>query len=68
MAERVRLGDLLIDKGFITKEQFQTAMEYKKGKGAGKRIGQILIELGITTDEIIAKALSEQLRLRLVSL
>ena len=34
MAERVRLGDLLIDKGFITKEQFQTAMEYKKGKGA----------------------------------
>ena len=68
MAERVRLGDLLIEKGAITKEQFQTAMDYKKSKGAGKRLGQILIELGLTTDKVIAKALADQLGIKLVEL
>ena len=68
MAGRVRLGDLLIEKGAITKEQFQTAMDYKKSKGAGKRLGQILIELGLTTDKVIAKALADQLGIKLVEL
>ena len=61
MAKRViskQLGELLIERGVITKEKLQHALDLQKEKGG--LIGQILVELGYATEEAIAQALTAQ--------
>ena len=67
----VRLGDLLIEKGIITKEELLQALnkqkEYKK-KGVNKKLGEVLIEVGVATEKIILETLSKQLGFPFVDL
>lgn len=61
MAKRViskQLGELLIERGVITKEKLQHALDLQKEKGG--LIGQILVELGYATEEAIAQVLTAQ--------
>ncbi|MFH1782663.1 MAG: hypothetical protein ABH848_03500 [Candidatus Omnitrophota bacterium] len=61
MAKRLiakKIGELLIERKFITKEQLDEALELRKKKGGFT--GEILIELGYTTEESIAQALTAQ--------
>lgn len=61
MAKRViskQLGELLIERGIITKEKLQHALDLQKEKGG--LIGQILVELGYASEEAIAQALTAQ--------
>ena len=44
MAERKRIGDLLVDAGMITAEQLQDTLTNKK---AGQKLGDALTERGI---------------------
>jgi len=57
------LGEYLIKKGVVTKQQLNEAIElqsvYRK-KGQKKMLGRILIELGYCTDEDIAQALASK--------
>lgn len=53
-----QLGELLIERGIITKEQLAKALGIQK-EGGGL-IGQILVKLGFTTEEQIAQALTAQ--------
>ena len=64
--KKMRLGDVLINDGAITKEQLQLGLELQKS--AGKRLGLTLVDEGITTEDAIAKALSRQLGYDLVDL
>ena len=41
----IRLGDVLIDFGYITPDQLQTALAYQK-EHKNLRVGQALQELG----------------------
>ena len=53
-----KLGELLIERKIITEKQLEEALavqEKKKGL-----IGQILVDLGYATEEIIAQALTAQ--------
>lgn len=52
-----QLGDLLVAKGVITPDQLRIALHEQKA--IGKRIGEVLIELGFVTDSIIRDSLSE---------
>jgi len=53
-----QLGELLIERGVITKEQLEKALKVQKEEGG--LIGQILVRLGFTSEEEIAQALTAQ--------
>ena len=53
-----QLGELLIERGVISKEQLEKALALQKEEGG--LIGQILVKLGFTTEEEIAQALTAQ--------
>jgi len=61
---RKKLGDILTGARLITEEQLQTALGMQKG--AGKRIGEMLIDAGFAKEEDVAKALAKQFGLRYV--
>jgi type IV pilus assembly protein PilB len=53
-----QLGELLIERGLITKAQLEKALEVQGAKGG--LIGHILVVLGFTKEEEIAQALTVQ--------
>lgn len=56
--KRKRLGELLIEAGYINEEMLNEAL--KKAAVTGKRIGEVLVSEGYITEDSIAKALGEQ--------
>lgn len=52
------LGELLIERGVISKEQVAMALAYQKEKGG--LLGEKLVELKFATEEDIAQALTAQ--------
>lgn len=53
-----QLGELLIERGVISKDQLEKALALQKEEGG--LIGQILVKLGFTSEEEIAQALTAQ--------
>jgi len=53
-----QLGELLIERGVITRIQLEDALNVQKEKGG--LIGQILVNLGYATEEAIAQAITAQ--------
>ncbi len=56
-----RLGDLLIDANVITQEQLSEALG--KQKNIGGKLGQVLVQLGMTDEEEVMQAIHTQLNL-----
>jgi len=56
-----RLGELLVEKGLITEEQCQHALDIQKK--TGRRLGQAIIELGFVKEEELLQVLSKQMAL-----
>lgn len=63
---RIRIGDLLLQQGSITKEQLAMALEEQKVRKA--KLGETLLALGYIKQEEFAKVLSEQLGIDSVDL
>ena len=59
MSQKIRIGDKLVQYGYITEEQLQKALSLQKG--TGKRIGEILIEQGLISAELLTNVLTELL-------
>ncbi len=55
----LRLGEVLLERNIITREQLQIALEHPHAKHA--HLGQVLVELGMATREQINLALSRKL-------
>ncbi len=53
-----KIGDILLEKNYITVEQLNEALEYQKKYGG--KIGSILVKLGYITEDDITNVLSEQ--------
>ena len=52
---RVRIGQLLLQKGLITSEQLQEALSLQRSRERDKHLGQILVEFGyVNRDELYA--------------
>src|SRR5512145_1629559 len=66
MAERVRLGELLVDAKVITRQQLEEVLEIQKEDG--RRLGTILVEKGLVTETQVTQILSQQLSVPWVSL
>ncbi len=64
--KKIRLGDLLVEKGLITDEQLQLALQEQKK--LGRKLGNTLIELGMIDEESMLTLLSRQLGIPLIDL
>ena len=64
--EKLRLGDVLVQQKLISLEQLQQTLELQRT--TGKKVGRLLIETGIITEELLATGLARQLRIPFVNL
>lgn len=53
-----QLGELLLERGVINREQLEKALAFQKDKGG--LIGEILVEMGFAKEEEIAHVLTAQ--------
>ena len=65
MAKRKRFGEILIEAKVLDEHQLQRALE--KQKGTGRRLGQVLEEMGVVTERDIAAAVARQFGFKTVS-
>lgn len=61
------IGEILIEQGFITKQQLEDALVAQK-KSTGKMLGDIMLEMGIVSESQLAQALSIRLKVPFVDL
>lgn len=54
--ERMRLGEMLLSKKLITREQLDTANEYQKSLGG--KLGGIIVKLGYMTDDALTREIA----------
>lgn len=65
----IKLGEILIEKGIISKSQLESALkEQKKHSSDNKKIGDYLISLGHATEADVANALGIQFNLPVMRL
>ena len=66
LVEKRRLGDILVRAGKINHFQLQEAL--KSQKILGKKLGEILVEQNIMTEQDIIEAIEEQTGIQQVNL
>ena len=54
----VRIGDLLLETGLISREQLDQALAYQRENGQGKLLGEIVVELKFVTEEQVMEQLA----------
>ncbi|NCN71927.1 MAG: MSHA biogenesis protein MshE, partial [Betaproteobacteria bacterium] len=59
--EKLRLGDVLVQQKLISQEQLQQTLDLQRQ--TGKKMGRLLIETGLITEELLANGLARQLRI-----
>ena len=64
--ERIRLGDVLVQRKVLSQEQLKFALEQQKR--SGRRLGRVLVDNGFATEEGIAEALAQQFSLAFINL
>ena len=64
--EKLRLGDVLVQQRLISQEQLQQTLELHQQ--TGRKVGRLLIESGVITEELLADALARQLRVPFINL
>lgn len=65
--KNIRIGDILINAGFIKEEQLQEALAYQK-VDKSKRLGAILVDYGYVTEAQLLTALSRRLNVPVLDL
>ena len=63
---RRKLGELLIESGLLTVDKLRDALEVQKREG--KRLGEVLIQMRIISEEEMAFALAMQLKIPFIDL
>jgi MSHA biogenesis protein MshE len=64
--EKIRLGDVLVAQKLISQEQLKLALEAQKR--SGRKLGRVLVEQGILSEDNIAEGLARQLGLPFINL
>jgi hypothetical protein len=64
--ERMKLGEMLLKKKLITKEQLDTAIEYQKSLGG--KIGSIIVKLGYLSDEALTREIARNYNMEVTDL
>jgi type IV pilus assembly protein PilB len=66
MVERVRLGELLVEAGVLSRDQLEQVLDIQKKDG--RRLGTLLIDQGLVSETQVTQILSQQLSVPWVSL
>lgn len=61
MAQKLRLGELLVQKNLVSKDNVETALKLQIG--GNRRLGHLLIKMKLLTDDQLIDVLSSQLNL-----
>lgn len=64
--KKIRLGDLLINLGYLTSDQLQYALKVQQKHGG--KLGYILMNLGYIDEKILIETLAKQLNIPLIDL
>ncbi len=67
LIKEIRLGDLMVNSGYITEQQLMEALALQK-QDRSKRIGQILIEQGYVQERQMLTALADRLQTSLIDI
>jgi|GEM_PF-3490041 len=59
-----RIGELLVENGFIVEKQVTEALEIQRQTVDQKKLGEILIELGYIDEAQLSQMLGEQAAIR----
>ena len=60
VGKKLRMGDLLLEKGLINEDQLKAALAEQKA--SGKKLGKVLVEMGLLTSEEAMEQLAAQHR------
>ncbi len=63
----LKIGDVLIEQGYLTKEALEKALEAQKESG-GKRLGEVLIEQGYITENQMLQAMAAKMDCQVVNI
>lgn len=63
---QLRLGDILVSKNLLTREQIIEAIQLQKS--TGRRLGKIIVDKGWVTEHEMLNALSQQLAIPLITM
>ena len=55
-----RLGNLLVEKGFLRLEDLQAALAHQQQAGKNKLLGEIVVELGYCSEEQVMECLAKE--------
>lgn len=64
--QKVRVGDILVDSGYLTESQLQEVLQLSKSQGT--KVGQVAVAQGFLTQRQLLEALAEQLQIPHVDL
>ncbi len=64
--KKIQIGKILVEKNRLSQTDLDTALI--RQSITGKKLGQVLVELGLVKEEELVRLLSEQLQLPLISL
>jgi len=67
ITKKLKLGEILIEAGYITEVQLNDALESQKTAGNKKRLGEVLIENEIITESRLLSVLAKRLGIERVS-
>lgn len=56
-----RIGTVLLERGYITEEQLNTALKIQSG--SSKKVGDILVETGIISEDQLVEVIAERLNI-----
>ena len=66
MAKKKKIGDLLVEKSYISQEQLEEALQEQAL--TGNRLGEILVKGGLITEDQLIETISERLGIPKISL
>lgn len=64
--KKIQIGKILLEKHIITQEQLDSAMQVQKT--SGRKLGQVLVEMGFIKEDNLYEILSEQLNIPFIEL
>ncbi|NLX59527.1 MAG: Flp pilus assembly complex ATPase component TadA [Phycisphaerae bacterium] len=56
--EKIRLGDVLLEQGVVSREQLDEALVQQKQSGGKKLLGEVLVSMGFCSEDDIIRALA----------
>jgi hypothetical protein len=65
---KLKLGEILVRERVLTQAQLAKALAHQKAAGAGRMLGEVVVELGLATEKQLLQALTQSLGLPAVDL